>query len=261
VKLFPGEGVTFLSSDHPFCLPDTSNVPASYYNDYILPGVSSEMVEAFNRDSIKSMVNKVEHPVLLTNSINRYFQMFKIPAIYIFLFVLFALFVLIRLFWQTKDTISIGTTGFCCGLYSIILMLLYQSQFGTLYSAVSMFMISMSTGFITGSFIKSDKFNDTIVLVYTLLSLLLFRFFPGLPEFTWYFSNMIMGVIVAAQIVNSKENMTRLNAADIAGGVAGILLGGVYILPFFGIEGVLVMVFVVKVLPFFCVWRGGIKPS
>jgi RsiW-degrading membrane proteinase PrsW (M82 family) len=72
---------------------------------------------------------------------------------------------------------------------------------------------------------------------------------------------MVMGVIVAAQIVNSKENMTQLNAADIAGGVAGILLGGVYILPFFGIEGVLVMVFVVKVLPFFCVWRGGIKPS
>jgi hypothetical protein len=255
VKLFPGEGITFLSSDHLFSLPDTSYVPTAYYNDYILPGVSSEMVESFNRDSIKSIVNTVGHPVLLKNSINRYFQMFKIPARFVYLLVIVVMLMLLWLFWQSKGTVSIGTTGFCCGLYSIILMMLYQSQFGTLYSAVSMFMISMSIGFILGSFIKSDKFNDISVLVYTFLTLLLFRYFPGLPEFTWYFFNMLMGVIVAAQLVNIKENVARMNAADIAGGVAGIFLGGVFILPFSGIGGALVMVLVVKMGPL--LFRGG----
>jgi hypothetical protein len=57
VKLFPGEGVTFLASDQPISLPDTSFVPTAYFSDYILADISLKKVEEFNRDPISVAIN------------------------------------------------------------------------------------------------------------------------------------------------------------------------------------------------------------
>lgn len=249
VKVFPGEGWTFVASDIPFEFATVCKVPTSYFNDYILAAVSPGEIVYANKIPVKAGVNRVAHPLILKVTLERYLDKFNISPFVIILLASILLILLIRIFLPGRELFSIGTTGFCTGSYTIIIMMIYQSLFGTLYSRVSLLMIALSVGFVIGTCIKKLPRPDIIVGGYVVLSLFFLTVFRNPPEILFLTLNSVMGVIGGAQIVNCKQiSWVKLNAADLVGGVAGMGLTATLILPGFGLMGAITIMAIVKVI-------------
>ncbi len=249
VKVFPGDGWTFVASDIPFEFATVCKVPTSYFNDYILAAVSTDKIVDANQNQMKTGVNKVAHPLIMKFTLERYFDKFNVSASIIIILVSILLIILIMIFMPGGELFSIGTTGFCTGSYTIIVMMIYQSLFGTLYSRVSLLMIALSVGFVIGTCIKKFPRPDIIVGVYVVLSLFFLTVLRNPPEIFFFVLNCVMGVIGGAQIINCKGiSWVKLNAADLVGGVAGMGLTATLILPVFGLTGALMIMATVKAI-------------
>lgn len=247
VKVFPGEGWTFVASDTPFEFATACKVPTSYFSDYILAAVSSEEIISANQNLVRTGVNKVAHPLILKITLERYLDKFNVSTSVITLLAFILLIISILIFLPRGALFSVGTTGFCTGSYTIIIMMIYQSLFGTLYSRVSLLMIALSVGFVIGTYIKKFPRPDIIVGVYVVLSLLFLAVYRNPPEMLFFTLNSVMGIIGGAQIINSKQiSWVKLNAADLVGGVAGMGLTATFILPVFGLAAAITLMAIVK---------------
>ncbi|NLL13412.1 MAG: hypothetical protein GX267_08410 [Fibrobacter sp.] len=259
VKVFPGEGLTFVASDIPFEFATVCKVPASYFTDFILPSVSHEEIVSANQNTVKAGINKVAHPLILKITLERYLDKFNVSTTVILLLAFVLLIISILFFMRGGTLFSIGTTGFCAGSYTIIVMMIYQSQYGTLYSRVSLLMIALSVGFVIGTYIKKFPIPDIMVGLYVVLSLFFLTMFRNPPEILFYALNSMMGVIGGAQIINCKSvSWVKLNAADLVGGVAGMGLTATLILPGFGLAGAVTVMAIVKaasLITYFCFSR------
>lgn len=252
VKIFPGEVYTFTASDIPFEFPTVCNVATTYFSDYILAGMSSDEIENANRPFKRVGENTAAHPMVLRFSLERYLNKFQIPApVFISVIVLLLISVFL-LFFRTAPLLSIGTTGFGTGSYTMALMMLYQAAYGNLYSKVSLLMISLTAGFVIGSFFKKRQPSDVIIGLYSAISLLVLLSFRDTPEILYFLFNAGMGILGGAQIIHFKENSwAELSSADLAGGVAGISLTSIAILPYFGVNGVVILLGAAKMVAAF----------
>lgn len=247
VKNFPGEGWTFVASDTPFEFATVCKVPTSYFNDFILASVSPEEIVSANQNTVKAGINNAAHPLILKITLERYLDKFNVSTTVIILLAFVLLVISMLIFLREGALFSIGTTGFCAGSYTIIIMMIYQSMFGTLYSRVSLLMIALSVGFVLGTYIKKIPIPDIIVGVYVVFSLFFLTVFKNPPEILFYSLNSVMGIIGGAQIVNCKQTpWAKLNAADLVGGVAGMGLTATLILPGFGLTGAITIMAIVK---------------
>jgi len=246
-KVFPGEGWTFVASDTPFEFATVCKVPTSYFNNFILASVSPEEIESANQNPVKAGINKIAHPSILKITLERYLDKFNISKTAIILLVFFLLIISTLIFLSEGALFSIGTTGFCTGSYTVIIMMIYQSMFGTLYSRVSILMIAISVGFVLGTYVKKFPIPDIIVGIYVGLSLFFLAVCKNPPEILFYVLNSVMGVIGGAQMVNCKQiYWMKINAADLVGGVAGMGLTATLILPGFGLAGAIAIMAILK---------------
>ncbi len=256
VKVFPGEGWTFVASDIPFEFATVCKVPTGYYSDFILASVSPEEIVSANQNLVKSDVNKVAHPLILRFTLERYLDKFNVSISAIILIAITLLIISILLFLRGNELFSIGTTGFCTGSYTIIIMMLYQALFGTLYSRVSLLMIALSVGFVIGTCIKKFPVPDLIVGIYVVMTLFFLTVFKNPPEILFFGLNSVMGIICGAQMISCKDiSWVKRNAADLVGGVAGIGLTATLILPGSGLTGAITIMTIVKAVSLMTCFR------
>ena len=131
VKVFPGEGWTFVASDTPFEFATECKVPTGYFNDFILASVSSDKILSANQNPVKAGVNKAAHPLILKFTLERYLDQFKI-SISVMILSAFGLLIISVLIFYAGDAFD-RNQSFFSGSYTIIIMMIYQSLFGTLY--------------------------------------------------------------------------------------------------------------------------------
>ncbi len=247
VKVFPAEGWTFVASDIPFEFPTECKVPNSYFNDFILPAVTPEKIISANLNIMNAGINKVAHPLILKFTLESYLEKFNISIPVTISVAVILIVTALLVFLRRSVLFSVGTTGFCAGAYTIVIMMMYQSMYGTLYSRISLLMISLNAGFVIGTFLKKLPHTDIIVGFYTVFSLFFLIVFRNPPEMLFYLFNCVMGAIASAQIINSRDvSWRKLNAADLVGGVVGMGLTAIFILPGFGLKGVIITMAIVK---------------
>ncbi|NLG18102.1 MAG: hypothetical protein GX556_12290 [Fibrobacter sp.] len=250
-SIFPGEGYTFMASDMPFNLPDTVAVDAPYLKSYILPSMTPERISEVNKLSLSRKINTTDRPSLLFQSIKLYLDRFGISPLLFVLIPAVMLLVLLPLFMRSIPEISVGTTGLISGIYSIGILFLYQSNYGTLYSRIPLLMAALSLGFFAGSLIRKLPFPDLIIGVYSFSTLLLLINCDNPPLLFFMICNLGMGFLSGAQFVTRRtDQWGKLNASDLAGGVAGMAIGPAVFFPLMGVSGTAMLMLLMKLLAF-----------
>jgi spermidine synthase len=250
VFVLPGEGLTFIASDVSYPPPDTCIVANDYFQNVILAGCTKKRIAEANAPPEANTIHTASHPLLLSAAAGRYLAMFGVQWwMYVALPVVITLLLLsVPSMRSSPELLSVGSSGFCTGVSSIALMLLYQAVYGTVYSHVSLLLLALSAGFAAGSFVRRFPFSDMIVglvLCGTLLMLCTIDT-PAPPLF--FLGNAAAGFVAAAQFVTRKKTPTgRLYAADCTGGVLGMALASTVLLPMFGTIAVAIGIAVVKV--------------
>jgi hypothetical protein len=113
---------------------------------------------------------------------------------------------------------------------------------------MSILMVALTAGFAAGSFIRKFPFSDVVIGIYAVSSLLILINTPNIPEVLFMVLSCGMGFLAAAQFVTRKpDSWSRLYAADLAGGVIGMMLGSTVLIPYFGIEAIAIGMGIIKV--------------
>ncbi|HAJ79992.1 MAG TPA: hypothetical protein DCO75_09500 [Fibrobacteres bacterium] len=250
--VFPGAGFTFMASDVPLHAVWTPQVKTRYLASSIIPAVSAERISAANMQPLHVRLNTAQQPLGLLMGFTIWIEQFEKTASVaagIFLTI-----ILLSIFTLPKNrgVFSMGTTGFVTGVYSIALMLLYQSAFGLLYSRVSLLMMSLTSGFVLGTLMKRLKHYDLLIGLYCFVSLGLLSLMAYPPAVLFYCANILMGVLTGGQFVAIKKTpAASLYAADLCGGALGMALCSTVLAPVFGIIAVAGWLCVLKVLTWF----------
>lgn len=247
VKILPGEGFTFVASDADYPLPDTCRVANDYFENMILAGLTRERIEAANRPPKLHHTHTAAHPRLLLASLDRYMQQFKVERwMFIALPVVLVLLLLPAVRWS-METVSIGSSGFCTGIYSVALILLYQSTYGTVYAQLSLLLLFLSAGFTAGCFVRKFPLSDPLLGLVLGGSLLLLALLDTPPAPLFFIGNAAAGFLTSAQFVTRKKTSAGvLYAADCAGGVLGMALASTILIPLAGITAVAAGIMVIK---------------
>jgi hypothetical protein len=258
VKLYPGEELTFTASQTDYPFPAAARVPNRYFDHLVLAGVSPERIEAANREPAFQKRHTTAHPRLLLAALDRYLDEFRLARL---LFVALPLILVALLLPWLKPSVavlSVGTTGCCTGIYSVALILLFQSVYGTVYAWISLLLFSLSAGFAAGSMVKKLPHAD-LVIGAVLGGTLLLLTVPALPVAPLFFAgNGAAGFLAAAQFVTS--NRVSVNAryvADSIGGVIGMALAATLFIPLFGIPAVAIGIIVLKGAVGLAAWATG----
>ncbi len=248
VKILPGEGFTFIASERDYPLPTVCRVKNDYFENMILAGCTPERIAAANRPPKLHDIHTAAHPRLLLASLDRYLQQFEVARwMFIALPLLFTA-LLLPVVRPSMETLSIGSSGFCTGIYSIALILLYQSLYGTVYAQLSLLLLALSAGFTAGCFVRKMPQSDLTIGIVLGGSLLMFTSCnaPAAPLF--FLGNAAAGFLTSAQFVTRKTTPAGLlYAADCAGGVLGMALASTVLIPLFGMAAVAIGMVVVKV--------------
>jgi hypothetical protein len=181
------------------------------------------------------MINTVERPLGLLLGINLWAEIFSgtWPIAVGFLIVVLLLSALFLP--KTREVFSIGTTGFVIGIYSIALLLVYQSTYGLLYSRVSLLLCCLTLGFMGGTLIRRIPMPDLFIGLFCLTSLLLLSHIPYPPALLFYCAHTAAGVLAGNQFASMKNTSAGvLYAADCLGGALGMAIT-VVAFPLFGI--------------------------
>jgi hypothetical protein len=247
VKIFPGEGYTFVASDKVFNFPSSCKIPTEYLESYILPSVTEQQIISANESPLISPVSTFDHPLVLTLGIQKYLDSFHLSQ-QIFIITILILFTMAIIFlFRRPAFLSIATSGFTTAVYSVIILILFQSCYGQLYSEISFLMIFLTAGFVAGSNIKKLPFSDLVISIYAPLSIGLLIVVTNPPLWQFLLFMFAMGLLGGAQFVSIKENRTGiLNAADLMGGVGGMIVGPIFLIPVFGIVETVLLIFVIK---------------
>jgi hypothetical protein len=250
VLVFPGNGYsTFMASDDTLFIPDTIAIQNDYLSSFILPALSEERIIKANRTSLNVPVNKNTRPIALFFSIRNWMDTFGLPDMVLTGFLLALFFGAIIILPKSKPVLSVASSGFATGLYSIGIMLLYQGTYGSLYSEISLLLIALSLGFAAGSRLAVFPFSDCILGGYVILSFLLLSMLPRPPVIIFLVCHFGIGFLSAGQFVTRKNTTCGvLNTADLIGGVFGMALSSTVLIPLFGIIPVAVAAAVIKII-------------
>jgi spermidine synthase len=235
VLIFPGNGFTFMASDKKIILGEKPRVSTAYLESTILPFVTKERIAAANAHPSGAMINTSNRPLSLLMGIALWTGLFKgtwpiVAALFSLL-----LFASALVLPKSKEVLSIGSTGFTVGIYSVALLLLYQSAYGLLYSRVSLLLCCLTLGFAVGTLLKRLPHADLLIGTYCVASLGLLSLFPYPSAILFYCAHAGVGILAGAQFVSMKKSpAATLYAADCVGGAFGMALT-VLIIPLFGI--------------------------
>jgi hypothetical protein len=239
VLVVPGEGYTFVASDRPLAMPAAPLVQTAYLEAYTLPALTPERLEAANASSGDARPATLDRPLCLLPAQHQWLGMFSLPpaaaaAALAVLFIAAA-----ALLPRTRAALSVATTGFTAGIYSVALLLMYQYSHGTLYSRVALLMVALTAGFAAGGLVRRFAFSDFIIGVYASSTLFVLVLLPFQPVALFCLFHAGMGFCAGAQFVTRRTaSWGGLYAADLAGGVLGMALCSALLVPLFGVAAV-----------------------
>jgi hypothetical protein len=251
VAVFPGEGYTFMASDGPLvAMPPQIHVATEYLASAIIPGVTEERIQSANKRPAHPAINTQDRPVTLLLGLQTWLDLFK-GSMWLLVALLAACCVAVAIvLCKTRDSLSVGSSGFATGIYSVSLLLLYQATYGALYSRVSLLLVCLTAGFVTGSFCKKFPLSDFFIGLYAIVSLCVLAMLPFPPAFLFYLFHAGIGVLAGAQFVTRKASIATapasLYAADMLGGAIGMAVCSTLLVPLFGIVPVGAGLFVLK---------------
>jgi spermidine synthase len=248
VMVIPGSGYTFVASDKQLIWPVKISVTTRYLENYTMISIDSVRVAGANRDDGKKEINTSSKPVALYFTQRQWLGLFDVSFIYAAGFFILLGFIAILMIPASAQAFSIGSTGLITGIYSIAILIIFQFSFGALYAKMSILMVALTAGFAAGSFIRKFPFSDVVIGIYAVSSLLILINTPNIPEVLFMVLSCGMGFLAAAQFVTRKpDSWSRLYAADLAGGVIGMMLGSTVLIPYFGIEAIAIGMGIIKV--------------
>jgi spermidine synthase len=248
-SIMPGEGYTFMASNQPLPWPAAPSVPTEYLASYTLASLTPERMEKAQEVIDSVSFNTINKPVILLEAQRQWLHLFGMPLVFpagvLFIFLIGALIVSPR----TREALSVGTSGFTAGAYSIALLLVYQCTYGVLYSKISVLMVALAIGFMLGSRMKKIPFSDLVIGCYAAVTLcmLVWIVSPPLPLFLIFHSGM--GFLAGAQFVTRRApSWGGLYAADLAGGVFGMALASTVFVPWFGMMSLAALLGIIKLI-------------
>lgn len=246
--VFPGIASTFMGSKTPFPRDFVPRVETRYLKSQIIPAVTLEQKAEANRRPDFSLVNTVNRPVGLVLGMELWTGLFK-NAVLILGTVLGLLFVTsIIILPKTKAVFSMYGTGFTVGVYSVIVLLLYQSTYGLLYSRISLLLITLTGGIFLGTLVKGLRHPDLAIGFYSVISLAALALVPMPPAILFYCCNFGIGLLCGAQFVSNKiPSAGALYAADVFGGALGMALCSTVLAPLFGVLATAIGLCVLKI--------------
>jgi spermidine synthase len=248
VSIFPGTGYTFMASDATLNNACTPKVPTLYLEQSIIPSVSNERLAVANAPVSIHLKNTKDCPAALTASLNIWLDMFRQSSIYATAAMLAIIILTVVLMKKNQETISMYTTGFTTGIYSIIIILLYQSIYGLVYSRISILLVSLSCGFAAGSFFPRTRHYDLLIGIYCAASIGVLSAMPYPPAILFYIFHAGIGILTAQQFTGSKKTTPAdLYAADLFGGGLGMILCSTILVPVYGIYTVAAGLGIMKV--------------
>jgi spermidine synthase len=247
VMVIPGSGYTFVASDNQLKWPIKIGVITSYLENYTMMTIDSARIAEANRIDMKKEINTSSRPIALYFTQKQWLGLFDVSFIYAAGFLILLGFIAILMIPASAQAFSIGSTGLVSGIYSIAIIMLFQFAYGTLYSKMSLLMVALTAGFAAGSFVKKFPLSDIAIGLYAVLSMLIVIKMEHIPEVVFMVLNAGMGFLAAAQFVTRKpDSWSRLYAADLAGGVIGMMLGSTILIPYFGIGAIAIGIGVIK---------------
>jgi spermidine synthase len=247
VEVVPGEGYTFAASDRWLPWPVSPLAHTDYLEAYTLAALTSERVAAANeiRDSLR--ISTIDKPRALLLAQAQWLGLFRFPLMVLVAVLIIVLIIAIVISPKTKAALSVGTSGFAAGVYSVALLLVYQFTYGTLYSRIALLMIALTAGFTLGSRVKRFPWSDAAIGLYAALTLILLVTLPFPPLALFFACHAGIGFLTGAQFVTRHgTSWGGLYAIDLAGGVFGMALCSTLLVPYFGVVAVAVGIGILK---------------
>jgi hypothetical protein len=202
----------------------------------IIPSVSAEHIAEANKPPRAGPINTTNRPYGLLLGLTLWAGLFKGASLLVAV-ILGALYIaFMSVLPKTRDVLSIGSTGFAAGVYSVALLLLYQSTYGLLYSRISLLLLMLTGGFFLGTLFRRFEQSDLFIGLYCLASLGALAIMPYPPALLFFCAHIGIGVLCGAQFVSRKNTPAGvLYAADLFGGALGMALCSTVFVPLFGV--------------------------
>jgi hypothetical protein len=251
VAVFPGEGYTFMASDGACLAMPSARIPVAteYLASSIIPAISPERIASANKRPGLALINTSNKPITLLLGLHTWLEQFKYSIWLIVGILCAAGAAILFLLPKSRSGLSVATSGFTAGIYSICLLLLYQATFGALYSRISLLLVSLTAGFALGSFIKKFALSDFFIGLYAVVSLWLLATLPSPPAFLFYLFHAGIGLLAGAQFVSrGAAAPAALYAADMLGGAIGMAVCSTILVPLFGILIMGTGTFILKII-------------
>ncbi len=246
----PGEGYTFIASNQPLPWPAWPRVPTRYLAACTLASLTPERLGQAQKVIDSGWVSTIDRPVLLLETERQWLRLFGMPLIVPAGVLLIFLAVAMIVSPRTGTALSVGTSGFAAGAYSIALLLVFQGTFGVLYSRVALLMLALAVGFMIGGRMNKFPFSDLLIGAYAVVTLLVLVGVRSPPLFLFLMLHAGMGFLAGAQFVSRRpSSWSGLYAADLAGGVFGMALASTVFVPLLGVTGLAALLGMVKVVP------------
>ena len=156
---------------------------------------------------------------------------------------------------------SMGIASFTLMTIEILIIFLFQSQLGYLYSKIALIfttiLISMGVGNLIGTKIKDTK--NGLLLMKLLIFLYLLLFLPIIKNFSFepifYLLGGIIGVLVGTVFpltnkayLKKKEKIGVLYSSDLFGAFFGAILPSLFFIPLFGTQKTIILLIVFNLL-------------
>jgi spermidine synthase len=256
VAIFPGIASTFMGSNTPFPRDFVPRVETRYLNSQIIPAVTVEQKAEANMQPDFSLVNTVNRPVGLVLGMELWTGLFK-NAVLILGTIFGLLFVSSMIMLpKTRAVFSMYGTGFTVGVYSVLVLLLYQSTYGLLYSRISLLLITLTGGIFLGTLVKGLRHPDLAIGFYSVITLAALAWVPTAPAILFYCCNLGIGLLCGAQFVSNKiPSAGALYAADVFGGALGMALCSTVLAPFFGVLATAIGLCILKIALWSFLWK------
>lgn len=246
--VFPGEGLTFSASDRAIRARPSLRVKTDYLDAFVLPAVGQARVAQFNRPVSERTVNRTGRPVALLTELSRWIELYGISSRVLLSATLAAALLVILILPKTRGSLSVGTSGLVTGAYSVCLLLLYQSNHGALYSRIAPLLVALTLGFVLGSRVKRFPHSDPVIGAHAAGSLILLALMPFPAAWLFYVFHALAGALSGAQFVTRRDGQGVMYGADVLGGVFGMVLCSMLLVPLAGVVNVALGMGILKAL-------------
>ncbi len=247
VLVFPGEGYTFMASEKPLSRAWSVRVPTSYLAASAIPAASGDRVSQANAPPTLGTVNTRDRPLALLLALENWTDLFGAQILITVILAALCLGAAIVLVPKTRAALSVGTTGFVLGGYSVCILLIYQATYGALYSRVALLLVALTAGFTAGAFVRWFPLSDFAIGLYCTATLAALALVPSPWPVLVYAFHAGAGVLCGAQIASRPgSGLATLYAADLFGGALGMALCSTVLAPLFGVVPVAAGIIAIK---------------